>query len=236
MLTAVVTQTGEAITVQLVRTVPPTTPAQETTTTEGTAGTAGEESPGDNVKVTNDGLVAKEGTAQVPLESAAPGPNPIMPEVKELVWGASSFIVFALIMRYAAFPKLKKGMDARYASIRGDHETADRVRTAAQVEVSEYQAELAAVKAEAAAIIDQTRQELEASRTARLAVVNAEIAERRSAAAAENEAARLAVRDQIEAAVADVAASAIQRAVGKTPDTEQVRRVVADLMSAGVTR
>jgi len=233
VLTAVVTQTGEAITVQLVRTVPPTSDA-ETTTTEGEA--TSEESHGDNVVETEDGLVAKSGTAHVPVSEAAPGPNPIVPEMKELIWGASSFIVFALVMRYLAFPRLKKGMDARYAGIRGDHESADQVRAAAQLEVTEYQAQLAAVKAEAAVIIDETRQELEAARTSRINEVNATIAEKRAAATAENEAARLAVQDQIESAVIDVAATAIKHAVGKDPDPEQVRRVVADLMSAGVTR
>jgi len=235
VLTAVVTQTGEAITVQLVQTVPPTT--DQTTTTDGATTTSGTETaPGDNVKQTTDGLVAISGTAKVSEAEAAPGPNPIIPELKEVAWGAGSFIVFAVVMRYLAFPKLKKGMDARYRSIREDHESADRARTAAQVEVAEYQAELAAVKAEAAAIIDEARQDLESTRTARLAAANADIAQLRSAANAENDAARVAVQDQIEAAVADVASTAIRRAVGKSPDSTLVRGVVTDLMNAGVTR
>ena len=53
------------------------------------------------------------------------GPSPIAPEVKELAWGAGSFIVLFVLMRLVLFPRLKKGMDARYGKIRGDHETAD---------------------------------------------------------------------------------------------------------------
>ena len=70
---------------------------------------------------------------------------------------------------------------------------------AAKAEVAGYEAQLAGVKAEAAAHIEATRQTLETERAARLAVVGAEIAEQRAAAAADNDAARRgsAVADRI---------------------------------------
>ncbi len=91
--------------------------------------------------------------AHVPLESVQnpSDPGPIVPEVKELIWGAGSFVVFALLMRFILFPKLKKGMDARYASIRDGHESADRLRTTARAEVADYENQVAAIRAEAAA-------------------------------------------------------------------------------------
>ncbi len=238
MLTAVVTQVGEAFTVY-VRTVPPTTPEQETNTTVGIVPIGGAEVTAeipDGATLTTDGLVATDGVVAVPVELAAPGPNPIVPELKEVVWGAGAFIVLALIMRYVAFPRLKRGMDDRYSGIRDDHEQADATRLAAQSEVADYQAQLASVKAEAAGRIDRARQELESQRTARIATVNAEIADRRAAAAADNEAARLAVQDQVQAAVADVSSSAIRLAVGKAPSSDVVNRVVNDVMNAGANQ
>ena len=230
MLTAVVTQVGEQFTVH-VSTVPPTTPVQETSTTQAAA-----TDHASDVTLSTDGYVAKDGIGHAKVEEAAPGPNPIVPEVKEVLWGAGAFIVFALVMRYLAFPRLKRGMDARYNGIRGDHEQADATRFAAQADVADYQAQLATVKAEATARIDRARQELETKRTARIAVTNAQIAEQRSAAAAENEAARAAVQSQIQGAVTDVSSSAIALAIGKTPDPAVVSRVVDDVMSAGATR
>ena len=230
MLTAVVTQVGEQFTVH-VSTVPPTTPVQETSTT-----VAATNAQNSNVTLTTDGYVATDGIGHTTTDQAAPGPNPIVPEVKEVAWGAGAFIVFAIIMRYVAFPRLKKGMDARYNGIRSDHEQADATRAAAQTDVADYQAQLATVKAEATGRIDRARQELEAHRTARIATVNAEIAERRAAATAENEAARAAVQSQIQGAVADVSSSAIALAIGKTPDPTVVSRVVDDVMSAGANR
>ena len=159
------------------------------------------------------------------------GPGPIVPEMKELIWGAGSFIVFAILMRFFLFPRLKKGMDARYAGIRADHEQADAERASARQEVADYEAQVAAVKAEAAAKVDAARQTLEAERQQQLAALNGRLADKRAVAAAEAEAAKAAVRDQIHAAVADVAGRAGELATGRTPDATVVARVVSEVMA-----
>ena len=56
------------------------------------------------------------------------GPSPIAPEMKELAWTAGAFVLFAVLMRLVLYPRLKSGMDARYAGIRGGHEGADAAR------------------------------------------------------------------------------------------------------------
>jgi F-type H+-transporting ATPase subunit b len=160
-----------------------------------------------------------------------PGPGPIQPELNELYWGAGSFIVFALLMRFFLFPRLKKGMDARYAGIRSDHEQADAERAAARAEVADYEAQLTTVKAEAAAKVDAARQQLEAERQERIGVLNAQLAERRAVAQAETDAAKLAVRDQIQAAVVDVASRAGELATGRRPSDAIVNRVVGEVMA-----
>ncbi len=253
MLTAVVTQVGDSYTVHLTSAPPNTTPVQNTSTTQAPSGstasttvaTTATTAPttattvvlGANETLNTDGLiVSKTGIAHAGVNEAAPGPNPIVPEVKEVVWGAGAFIVFALIMRYIAFPRLKKGMDARYDGIQSDHAEATSDRAAARSEVAEYNAQVATLKAEAAAQIDHARQELETARTARIAAANAEIATKRAAATAENEAARAAVQSQIKGAVEDVSSSAIRLAIGKDPDPNVVGRVVDDVMSAGALR
>ena len=170
------------------------------------------------------GFVAAEGIVD-------PGPGPIVPELKELVWGAGSFVVLAIAMRFYLFPRLKKGMDERYAGIRNDHETADAERAAARREVADYEAWLATVKAEGAARVDAARQQLESERQAQVAALNVQLAERRAAAQAQSDAARLAVRDQIEAAVADVAGRAGELATGRRPDAAVVAAVVTRVVN-----
>jgi F-type H+-transporting ATPase subunit b len=178
-------------------------------------------------------LTAPQTATAVPVD---PGPSAIAPELKELFWGAGAFIVFAVLMRYFLFPRLKKGMDARYAGIRSDHEGAEASRAAAKAEVAGYESQLSGAKAEAAGVVDAARQTLETERVARMATVNADISAKRAAATAANDAARVAVADQVEAAVSDVSTRAIELAVGKRPDAGVVKRVVSEVMGVGASK
>lgn len=178
------------------------------------------------------GLVRAEEEVELPDEDL----NPIFPEMKEVAWGFGAFIVFAVLMRYVLFPALKSGMDARYADIRDAHDDAEATTAAARAEVADYQRQLAMVKAEAAGRVDVARQQLDDEREQRLAVVNAEIADRRAAAAARAEAVRAEAHAQIEAAVGSVASRATELAVGRAPSADSVQRAVSEAMSVGVGR
>lgn len=162
------------------------------------------------------------------------GPSPIAPEVKELAWGAGSFIVLFVIMRLVLIPRLKQGMDARYGKIRGDHETADSVRAAAKAEVAAYEAELATVKAEARQRIDAARVTLEGERTAALTEANARIGARRAEAMEAADAAKAAAAEHIEAAAVDVSSRVTELATGRRPDAAEVSTIVSALRAGGV--
>lgn len=172
-----------------------------------------------------------EGTECVEAGTCSKDPGPIVPEVKELAWGAGSFVVFALLMRFVLFPKVKKGMDARYHGIRTAHESADAERVSARAEVADYEAQLAGIKAEAVTVVDAARVTLEGERQAKLAEVNARLADERSVANAQAEAVRTAARDQIHAAVSDVAGRAGELATGRRPSVDVVDRVVSEVMA-----
>src|SRR5215471_10761991 len=92
-------------------------------------------------------VVVPAQTPTTTAESTKTPPSPIAPEVKELVWGAGAFIVLAILMRLVLFPRVKKGMDARYGLIRDELEDADATRASAQAEMADYEAELAKVRA-----------------------------------------------------------------------------------------
>jgi F-type H+-transporting ATPase subunit b len=164
-------------------------------------------------------------------EAVDEGPGPIVPEAKELYWGAGSFVVFAILMRLFLFPRVKKGMDARYHGIRAAHDAADTERASAKAEVADYDAQFAAVKAEASARVDTARHTLEAERQAALAEVNARIAEARSQAQARADEVRASVQDQIKSAVSDVAGRAGELATGRKPNADVLQRVVGEVMA-----
>jgi len=178
-------------------------------------------------------LVVQAGDAatDAPVDT---GPNPIAAEPKEILWPAGAFFVLLVVMRYVLFPRLKKGMDQRYASIRSDIEGADQVKSNARADVANYDAAVAAVRVEAAARVDAARQTLDNERTARLAEVNARVAAARGQADQANEAARAAGKAQVAQAVATVVAQAAELATGSRPEQSVIDQTVKQVMeSAG---
>jgi F-type H+-transporting ATPase subunit b len=162
--------------------------------------------------------------------------NPIFPELKEVVWGFGSFVVFALVLRFFLYPKLRKGMDARYWSIRQGHEDAEKVTDDAREAVARYDAQLASIRAEAQQRIEAARSTLESERSEQIGAANARIADKRAAAATQAEQARQAVQADVETAVRSVASRAGELATGRTPDPAVVNDAVSAVMSAGVSR
>ena len=54
------------------------------------------------------------------------------PRAEEMLWGFGSFVVFAVLLRYYLYPRLRKGMDAQYSLIRSGHEQAEQITDAAR--------------------------------------------------------------------------------------------------------
>jgi F-type H+-transporting ATPase subunit b len=191
---------------------------------------------GEEIESAEEEAIAAEEGGEAEAEHAVPEDdlNPIFPEVKEILWGFGSFVVLALLMRYFLYPRLRKGMDARYGLITSGHEQAEQITASAKGDVANYESQLAAAKAEAATRLDAARGTLEGERSERLAEVNARIAERRAAAATELENARAAVQGDVEAAVRDVAARAGRLATGRDPDPSVVAEAVSSVMNVGV--
>ena len=180
------------------------------------------------VRVTFDVVSAETGSEEGAPVSA--GPNPIAPEIKELAWGAGSFIVFLFFMRLFLVPKVRKGMASRYESIQADHEYASATRDGAKQDVARYEAAIAEIRSEAAQRLEVARQTLDKERSEKVAQVNAQIAQRRTAAEAEVAAARAAAQSQIVTAVGAVTTRATQIAVGVSPDAAIVSRSVQQAM------
>ena len=153
-------------------------------------------------------------------------PNPILPDNSEIAWTAGTFLFLLVIMRYFLYPRLRKGMDARYTSIREDRESADQVRAAAQSDVAEYEKALASARAEAAARIDAARQTVDNERNAKLAEVNSRIAAARAEADAKTSAARAAAQGEIASAVGQVASRIAEIALGRAPEQSVVSAAV----------
>ena len=161
--------------------------------------------------------------------------NPIAPELKEVVWGFGAFVVLALVMRLFLYRKVRDGMTSRYGRIEGDRESAVTSTASARADVADYEAQLAAVRADAQTRVEAARTTLETERTEQIAAANARIADKRGAAAAEVDAAKQAARGQVETAVVDVSTRLSELAAGRRPSDDVVRRAVGDAMNQGVS-
>jgi F-type H+-transporting ATPase subunit b len=180
------------------------------------------------VRVTFDVVSAETGSEEGAPVSA--GPNPIAPEIKELAWGAGSFVVFLFFMRLFLVPKVRKGMASRYDSIQADHEYASATRDGAKQDVARYESAVAEIRNEAARRLEAARQTLDKERTEKIAQVSARIAEQRAQAEVEVAASRAAAQSQIVTAVGAVTTRATQIAVGVSPDAAIVSRSVQQAM------
>ena len=209
MLTAIVTQTGDQVQVRLV-----SSEETDTTTPEAVLMSAS----------------AEAGATPTPVAEVKTPPNPVNPAQNEMLWAAGSFFALFVLMRYFLFPRLKKGTEARYASIRSNSEGAVQVKADAKTDVAEYEKALEAARAEAAGRVDAARQTVDNERTAQLAQVNARIAAARAEADQKNAAARAAAQSDVAAAVATVATRVAELALGKAPDASVVNAAVASTM------
>ena len=180
------------------------------------------------VRVTFDVVSAETGSEEGAPVSA--GPNPIAPEIKELAWGAGSFIVFLFFMRLFLVPKVRKGMASRYESIQAYHEYASATRDGAKQDVARYESAITEIRSEASRRLEIARQTLDKERQEKVLQVNAQIAQRRAVAETEVAAARAAAQSQIVTAVGAVTTRATQIAVGVSPDAAIVSRSVQQAM------
>jgi F-type H+-transporting ATPase subunit b len=251
MLTAIVTRSGEAaVSVRLVDTDPaaPTEAVVSAETEETVLPTEAEPMMMSAEPVSD--AVPTEASEEVPVAAEAralsaetgtvevvdAGPNPIAPEGKELMWTFGPFLIFLILMRYFLFPRLRKGMDSRYESIRSDHDGAEAAKADARAEVAKYDTALAGVRAEAAQRIDAARQTLDQERQRAIAEVNARIAAKKAEAEAAANAERAAAQEQVSAAVTSVTSTVASLALGKTADAGVVSQAVSEAMQNAGSR
>jgi F0F1-type ATP synthase membrane subunit b/b' len=182
------------------------------------------------------GETAKSGSEATTAETttAVKDPSPLTIAPKELFWSLGSFIVLLALMRLVFYPKLHGGMTTRQDHIATRLADADATKAAAQAEVADYQ--VAELRAEGQAKVDEANRTIDAERAAAMAEANAAIAQQRFAANAEVEAAKAAVAGGVAEAARDVVTSAAQRVLGQEPDASIVASAVDQAMSAGVAR
>ncbi len=176
-------------------------------------------------------VFAREGDELVEIETPFELPeenNPIVPELKEVIWGGIAFfLLFAVLARFA-YPALRQTMADRSTRIRNDLEAAERAKDDAARLQREYEASLSNARAEANRIVEDAREQAEVVRAERIAAIDTEIAERRAAAMADIDAAKAQATSDLTGQIATLAIGAAEKVVGHSLDRSSNERIVED--------
>jgi len=159
-------------------------------------------------------------TIEEELEDCVEAPNPILPELNEIIWGGLAFLVLFFFMAKFGFPAIKRAMDARAERIRTDLDAAETARSEAEAVKAEYEAELADAKAEASRIIDEARDAAGGVRADLEARAEADIAEMRERAAGDVESAREQAIADVRSEISQLALGAAESVIGRSLDQQ----------------
>lgn len=151
-------------------------------------------------------------------EECEEAPNPILPEVNELIWGGLFFLVVAVALMKFAVPALKQGLADREQRIRDDLEEAEKAKADGQEQLGEYQKQLADAREEAARIIEEARESADGVRSELIAQAEQDAAAVRERANADIAAATERATSDLQAQVGELAIELAERVVQQNLD------------------
>lgn len=175
--------------------------------------------------------VAEAGGDIEPLTTCEEAPNPILPEINEVIWAVISFALLFFLLAKFAFPAIRKGLEGREQAIRGDLESAEQARREAEELRSQYQAQLTEARNEAARIIEEARQAADGMRREVQENAEAEAAVARERSQAEIEQSIARARADLQRQVANFAVDLAERVVGQSLDRDAQLALVDQYIS-----
>ena len=162
------------------------------------------------------------------LASGDEQPNPLTPEISELIVGTVAFILLFLLLRAKVFPMFEKAYAERTEAIEGGIKRAEKAQADADEALTQYKAQLAEAREEAgrirteaqaqrASIVEEAREE-----------ARAEAARITESATAQIEAARAAAEAQLRQQVGTLAVELASRIVGESLEDEARQKGTVD--------
>ena len=166
------------------------------------------------------------------LEKCLEAPNPIIPELNEIIWGGLAFLILLAAMIRWGFPLVRSTMEARTEKIQSDLEAAEITHSDAVKVKQQHEAELAETKADVAKIIDAARQEAAGVRTDLQVKAEADIAEMRRQADADVAAARQRALADLQSEVNEIVVGAAERVVERSLDRDTQRQLIDNYIAS----
>jgi len=175
----------------------------------------------------DEAIKALEGDA----ESCIEAPNPVLPEVKEIVWIGLAFLILVVVGLKFAWPGVAAGMKARTDRIAADLEAAEQARVEAESTTSNNEVLLSEAREEAARIVEEARSAAESVRVDRVAAADAEAAAIRERAAGEADQIRAQALADLRSDVAALAVGAAEQVVQRSLDAEAQSELIENYIN-----
>ncbi len=151
--------------------------------------------------------------------------------MSQIFWLVITFITLYFVLSKVVVPRITSVLEARQEKIEDDLGRAERLRVEAEQVLEEYNKALDDARSEAQGLLKQSAEEMAAHAANRNEAVGADLAARNREAEGRIAEARRQALDNIKPAAAEVAAAALAKLVGGTPDQAKVAQAV-DSVSA----
>lgn len=147
----------------------------------------------------------------------------------QLFWLAICFGALYIIVARVVQPRLTAILEARRDKIEGDLAEADRLRTATDKAIADYEAALAAARAKANGIAQQTRDANKAELDGKRVAVETELAKKMTTAEASIQRAKTEALGNVDEIAAETAAALVGQLAG-TVTADEARAAVASVV------
>lgn len=145
-------------------------------------------------------------------------PNPVIPEVNEILWAAVFFFLLWAMMKYVLLPPIVRGMQNRANTIQSGQDAADAATAALGAAKRDHEATLADARTEAGTILAGARAAADERRAGMQAEADSEIADMRRDAQAEIDQARAEALAGMRGDVSSLAVGAASIVLGRELD------------------
>ena len=144
----------------------------------------------------------------------------------QLVSLAVAFAALYLIVSKIALPRVGSVIDARQGKIDGDLAQAQKLKDESDAALKAYEADLAAARARAQAIGNETREKLNAQSEGERKTLEERLSRKLADAEKTIASTRAGARSNVRGIAADAAAAIVQRLTGMAPDGKSVDAAV----------
>ena len=167
-------------------------------------------------------------TVHIPIASS--GSFLITPNVGLMIWVFVVFGIVLLILRRSVFPLIGQALDKRAATISGDIDAAEKLRTDAEGVLTEYRERLAEARQQADEIVSRARAAGDAHQKEAVESARAERERLLEQTRRDVEAETRRAIDQIRAEVASLTVLATEKVTRKVLTAEDQTRLVEDAL------